>query len=232
MSTDLKSLSNDIDRLKSRIERLDENGDVYQNKNDIETFEKNYNRLTERLNDITEGESNLEKPLISKVNQCKSDLEIILNLLNRKKEAIKKKYNIELLKNGELTGADKIKTERDMILDQHKETDYQGNIIDSIASNIKDTNKNLEGINTELKDQGEQMNRIHDHAMNAETEVKHTEKIMTKMERRQKCMKIIGVLAVIIFGIFDVAWLIFWLVKKFGTSSTNTNTNTNTTSNN
>ena len=112
-----------------------------------------------------------------------------------------------------------------MILDQHKETDYQGNIIDSIASNIKDTNKNLEGINTELKDQGEQMNRIHDHAMNAETEVKHTEKIMTKMERRQKCMKIIGVLAVIIFGIFDVAWLIFWLVKKFGTSSTNTTSN-------
>ena len=37
MSTDLKSLSNDIERLKARIERLDENGDVYQNKNDIET---------------------------------------------------------------------------------------------------------------------------------------------------------------------------------------------------
>ena len=106
MSADLKSLSNDIERLKARIERLDENGDVYQNKNDIETYEKNYNRLTERLNDITEGESNLEKPLISKVNQMKSDLEIILNLLNRKKEGKKKKYNIELLKNGELTGAD------------------------------------------------------------------------------------------------------------------------------
>ena len=216
MSTDLKSLSNDIDRLKSRIERLDENGDVYQNKNDIDSYEKNYNRLCERLNDITEGESNLEKPLISKVNQMKSDLEIISNLLNRKKEAIKKKYNIELLKGGELSGADKIKTERDMIMDQHKETDYQGNMIDSIASNIKSANNNLTNINTELKNQGEQMNRIHDHVANAESEVKQAEKIMTRMERRQKCMKIVGGCAVVILGIFDVFWLVFWLIKYFG----------------
>jgi chromosome segregation ATPase len=216
MSTDLKSLSNDIERLKARIERLDENGDVYQNKNDIETYEKNYNRLYEKLNDLTEGDSNLEKPLISKVNQCKSDLEIISNLLNRKKEAIKKKYNIELLKGGELSGADKIKTERDMIMDQHKETDYQGNMIDSIASNIKSANNNLTNINTELKNQGEQMNRIHDHVANAESEVKQAEKIMTRMERRQKCMKIVGGCAVVILGIFDVFWLVFWLIKYFG----------------
>ena len=216
MSADLKSLSNDIERLKARIERLDENGDVYQNKNDIETYEKNYNRLYEKLNDLTEGDSNLEKPLISKVNQCKSDLEIISNLLNRKKEAIKKKYNIELLKGGELSGADKIKTERDMIMDQHKETDYQGNMIDSIASNIKSANNNLTNINTELKNQGEQMNRIQDHVANAESEVKQTEKIMTRMERRQKCMKIVGGCAVVILGIFDVFWLVFWLIKYFG----------------
>ena len=216
MSADLKSLGNDIERLKKRIENLDENGDVYQNKNDIETYEKNYNRLTERLNDITEGESNLEKPLISKVNQMKSDLEIILNLLNRKKEGINKKYNFELLKNGELTGADKIKTERDMIMDQHKQIDHQGDMIDSIGSNIKDANNNLANVNTELKNQGEQINRIQDHVANAESEVKQTEKIMTRMERRQKCMKIVGGCAVVILGIFDVFWLVFWLIKRFG----------------
>ena len=114
-----------------------------------------------------------------------------------------------------MTGSDKIKTERDMLMGQHKETDYQGEIIDSIASNIKGANTNLVGINTELKNQGEQMNRIQDHALNAEAEVKQTEKIMTKMERRQKCMKIIGGLAVVVFGIFDVFWLIFFITKKF-----------------
>ena len=121
---------------------------------------------------------------------------------------------LELLKEGKLTGSDKIKTERDMLMGQHKETDYQGEIIDSIASNIKGANANLVGINTELKNQGDQMNRIQDHALNAEDEVKKTEKIMTKMERRQKCMKIIGGLAVVVFGIFDVFWLIFFIIKK------------------
>ena len=216
MNDDLKALCNSIDILKKKVENLNENGDVYQTKNEVETYEKSYKRLSEQLNDITEeGNSSLGKPLLSKANQYKSELEIILNILNRKKEVIKKKHNIELLKSGELTGADKIKTERDMIMDQHKETDYQGDMIDSIASNIKSANNNLVNINTELKNQGEQMNRIQDHVANAESEVKQTEKIMTGMERRQKCMKIIGGLAVVILGIFDVVWLIFWIIKWF-----------------
>ena len=102
-----------------------------------------------------------------------------------------------------------------MIKGQIQETDYQGEIISSIASNVKDTNKNLEGINTELKQQGEQINRVQGTAMSAEKEVKQTEKIMTKMERRQKCMKIVGGFAVIIFAIFDLFWFIFWLIILF-----------------
>ena len=59
------------------------------------------------------------------------------------------------------------------------------------------------------------MNRIHDHAMNANTQVKQTEKIMTKMESRQKCMKIIGVLAAILLGIFDIFLLLFFIIRRF-----------------
>ena len=157
----------------------------------------------------------IKKPLISKLSQYRSDLEIAKNKLNEKKNKWQTQYNMELLKEGKLSGADKIKTERDMILQQHKETDYQGEIINSIASNIKDSNRNLEGINNELKNQGEQMNRIHDHAMNANTQVKQTEKIMTKMESRQKCMKIIGVLAAILLGIFDIFLLLFFIIRRF-----------------
>ena len=155
-----------------------------------------------------------KKPLLGKLNQYKSDLEIAKNKLNEKKNRWKTLYNIELLKEGKLTGADKIKTERDMILDQHKETDYQGNIIESIASNVKDTNRNLEGINTELKEQGEQIARVQDHAQGAESEVKQTEKIMTKMERRQKCMKVVGGIAVIVFALFDLGWLAYWIYRR------------------
>ena len=216
----LRNIGSDVDKFDRRVASINLEIDVYRNKQEFEDLERMYNKLSSKLDECDSeihdsSMTSNKRPLISKLNQYKSDLEIAKNKLNEKKNRWKMQYNVELLKEGKLTGADKIKTERDMILDQHKETDYQGNIIDNIASNIKDTNRNLEGINTELKEQGEQMNRIQDHAMQAETEVKRTEKIMTKMERRQKCMKVIGAMAIIVVGLFDIVWLIFWIIHFF-----------------
>ena len=215
----VRNLGSDVEKFDRRINSINLESDVYRNKQEFEDLERMYNKLSTKLDDYDSEiqDSSItsnKKPLISKLNQYKSDLEIAKNKLNEKKNKWKTAYNIELLKEGKLTGADKIKTERDMIMDQHKETDYQGDIIGSIATNIKGANRNLEGINTELKEQGEQMNRIHDNAMQAETEVKQTEKIMTKMERRQKCMKVVGGMAIVVVGLFDIVWLIFWIIKN------------------
>ena len=219
VDSDVKSLGIQVEQLDKRVNNLNPEGDVYQNEREIKELESILSKLNTKIDECdgdiqdSSNQSN-RKPLLNKLSQYKSDLEIAKNKLNEKKNIWKNAKNIELLKEGKLTGSDKIKTERDMLMNQHKETDYQGEIIDSIASNIKGANTNLVGINTELKNQGEQMNRIQDHALNAEAEVKQTEKIMTKMERRQKCMKIIGGLAVVVFGIFDVFWLIFFIIKK------------------
>ena len=219
VDSDVKSLGIQVEQFDKRVNNLNPQGDVYQNEREIKELESILSKLNTKIEECdgdiqdSSNQSN-RKPLLNKLSQYKSDLEIAKNKLNEKKNTWKNAKNIELLKEGKLTGSDKIKTERDMLMNQHKETDYQGEIIDSIASNIKGANTNLVGINTELKNQGEQMNRIQDHALNAEAEVKQTEKIMTKMERRQKCMKIIGGLAVVVFGIFDVFWLIFFIIKK------------------
>ena len=217
---DIKDIGSDVEKFDRRVSSINIEADLYRNKQEFEDLERWYQKLSSKIeecdNDIQDSSiTSNKKPLINKLNQYKSGLDIAKNKLNEKKNRWKTQYNIELLKEGKLTGAEKIKTQRNMILEQHKETDYQGNIIDSIASNIKDTNRNLEGINTELKSQGDQMNRIHDHAMNADTQVKQTEKIMTKMERRQKWMKVIGGIAVVILGIFDIVWLIFWIIRRF-----------------
>ena len=220
VDSDVKSLGIQVEQFDKRVNNLNPQGDVYQNEREIKELEAIITKLNK---DIEECDGDVQdssnhsnrKPLLSKLNQYRNDLDIARNKLNQKKNIWKNAKNIELLKEGKLTGSDKIKTERDMLMNQHKETDYQGEIIDSIASNIKGANANLVGINTELKNQGDQMNRIQDHALNAEAEVKQTEKIMTKMERRQKCMKIIGGLAVVVFGIFDVFWLIFFIIKHF-----------------
>lgn len=216
----VKLLGSDVEKFDRRVNNINLQEDTYRNKQEIEDLERLYNTLSKKFEDCDseiQDTSNLssQRPLITKLSQYKGDLEIAKNKLNEKKNKWKNQYNIELLKEGKLTGADKIKTERQMILDQHKETDYQGNVIDSIASNIKDTNRNLEGVNTELKSQGEQMNRIHDHVMSAETEVKQTDKIMTKMERRQKCIKIVSGVAIVIIGLFDIFSLIAFLIMKF-----------------
>ena len=219
MDNDVKNLGADVERFDRKIGNIDPSGDVYRTKQEIEDLEEMYKKLYSRIDDCDSdiqdsSYTSNKKPLINKLNQYRSDLEIAKNKLNEKKNRWKNQYNMELLKEGQLTGSDKIKTERNMINDQIQETDYQGEIIGTIAENIKDTNKNLEGINTELKQQGEQINRVQNTAMSAEKEVKQTEKIMTKMERRQKCMKIVGGFAVIIFAIFDIFWFIFWLIKK------------------
>ena len=216
----IKNIGYEVEKFDRKIANINLQADPYHNKQEFEDLDRMYQKLNTKFEecDTELQDSSMtsnKKPLLNKLSQYKSDLEIANNKLNDKKNRWKTQYNIELLKEGKLTGADKIRTEREMIINSHKEVDFQGKIIDSIASNIKYTNKNLEGINTELKDQGEQMNRVQDHVMNAESQVKQTDKIMTKMERRQKCMKVIGAIAVIIFAIFDIFWLIFWLVRHF-----------------
>ena len=214
MEDDIKNLGLDIEKFERRVTSINIEDNAYKNKQELDDLEKMYQKLYSQIedcdNDIQESAmASNKKPLISKLSQYKSDLEIAKNKLNEKKNKWQTQYNMELLKEGKLSGAEKVKTERDMIISQNKETDYQGNIINSIASNIKDTNRNLERVNNELKNQGDQMNRIHDHTMNAQAEVKQTERIMTKMERRQKCLKIMGVIAVFVLGLFDIVWLVY-----------------------
>ena len=94
-----------------------------------------------------------------------------------------------------------------------KEVDNQGLIVDSIGENIKSANVNLTNINNELQNQGEQMNRIQEKTLETESQVKQTGKIMTKMEGRAKCIQIITCFAVVIFGLFDVVWIVFLLLR-------------------
>ena len=108
-----------------------------------------------------------------------------------------------------------MKAQREMGLDNIKEVDNQGLIIDSIGENIKGANANLVNINNELQDQGEQMNRIQEKTLETETQVKQTGKIMVRMEGRAKCIQIITFIAVVVLGLFDIVWIVFLIIKNF-----------------
>ena len=133
---------------------------------------------------------------------------------NWKLAKVEKLKRMDKYYEGGLEGAEKMKAERDILLENQKRVDNQGLIIDSIQENVKVVGTNLNNINTELNSQGEKIDRIHDRVIETEQEVKKTAKIMNKLERKQSCSKIVTVIAIILFGIFDVAFGIFGLYKK------------------
>ena len=217
---DIKNLGYKVERLKNSIDSLNPSADVHETKLKIEELQKmldNLERDGEDLDSEIQDSSILsnKKPLLNKLGQSKGDLEIAKNNLNKKKSQWQTKYNIELLKAGELQGADKNKTERDMIIEQHKETDIHGDIIEGIAGNIKGANANLVGINSELRNQGEQIQRIHNTALDAQKDVNQADKKINQMSKRQRCMKILAGIAIVVFAIFDIGFIVFLLFRRF-----------------
>lgn len=213
-----KFIETSIEKLNNRLNSFNPSEGSYENENKVKEIEQMINNIESQIEELEieiDDDQNLsaQKPLNNKISKAKEELEISKNKFNRKKEAFKKAQNIELLKEGKLTGADKTKAEHDMIVDLNKETDLQGNIIESIGDNIKDANRNLVNINEELNKQGDQVNRINDHVQSANKEVKDTNKIMSKMERRAACMKVLGIITIIVMTLLNLALLTYKIIK-------------------
>ena len=216
--SDIKSIGNSVEKFVKKVNNLNVNDDVYQIKNDIEELEGMYNDLNSQMddcdNDLKDSSDSNTKPLINKLTQFRSDLDIAKNKLNSKKNSWQTNYNLEMLNEGKLSGYDKKKVERDIIIDQHKETDFQGDIIKGIGEQIKGSNQNMENINAELKQQGEQIINLQGTTTGITGKVSNTERVMTKIERRQVCGKVIGAIAIIVVGLADIAILVIKLATR------------------
>ena len=216
--SDIKAIGNNVEKFVKKVNNLNVNDDAYQLKNDIEELEGMYNEINSQMedcdNDLKDSSDSNTKPLINKLTQFKTDLDIAKNKLNSKKNAWQTNYNLELLKEGKLSGYDKKKAERDIIIDQHKETDFQGELIKGIGESIKGSNQNMENINADLKQQGEQIINLQGTTTGISGKVSNTERVMTKIERRQVCGKVIGAIAIIVVGLADIAILVIKLITR------------------
>ena len=203
------AIKNRIRSIKNNLDELSEMKELYEAEQKLKEIEKKIKQTRDELDD--DDDSNL-KPLL-KIEI--GDLDIYEKRYKTQKLFWEKKRREEDLRSGKLTGADAIKAQREIGLDNVKEVDNQGLMIDSIGENIKTANINLTNINNELQNQGEQMNRIQEKTLETENQVKQTGKIMTKMEGRAKCIQILTFLAIILFCLLDITLLVFGLVKKF-----------------
>ena len=211
---DINAISRDVEKFTRLVNNISLDDDTYQVKSQIEELEQMYERINTNMDEFDADLDSNKKPLLNKLSEFKSDLEIAKNKLNEKKNVWQNQHNLELLKEGQLTGYQKVKAERDIIMDQHKETDYQGEVIKSIGENIIDANKNLVGINQELNQQGDKMVNIQKTTNDMEGTVHRTGDVMSKIEWRNKCAKVVGIIAIIVVGLADIAILIFKLVKR------------------
>ena len=172
-------------------------------------------QITIKLMIEIEEQEDTEIPLINKLKTIKNDMNKFKKKINEKEEKLSKLKRISKYYDGELEGADKMKAEREILLENQKEVDNQGLMINSIQEDIKAVGTNLNNINTELDSQGQKMNRIQDKVNDTENEIKKTSRIMGKLERRHNCMKILSLIFIIIFGILDLVWLIFLFIYRF-----------------
>ena len=219
MDEEIKKIQLDLDDLLANIDNIDDNEDINNLERNIQDFNDNYQKIDNRISRIKEDldeEPDIEKPLINKLKSISNDMDKFKRKLEEKNSQLDKKKRSSQYFDGNLEGVEKKKAEREILLDQHKEIDNQGELIDSIHNNVKIAGSNLNNINNELDNQGERMDRIHEVVLNTNQKVKKTGKVMSSMERRSKCMKAIALIAIIILGAIDVGSIVYVCINKFG----------------
>ena len=87
---DVKNIGSDVEKFDRRVSSINLQADIYRNKQEIEELEKMYQKLCSKIEecDSDNQDSSMtsnKKPLINKLNQYKSDLDIAKNKLNEKK---------------------------------------------------------------------------------------------------------------------------------------------------
>ena len=217
----MKHLNNQLTKLKSQIEKFNPSDDISKDQEDMEKLEdliKDIETEIEEIDNEIEEDEDLQakKPLLDKVSEQKNEFNIQKNNYNKKKDAARSAHSKELLMQGKLTGVERKKAQRDMALDQVKEVEEQGLMLNSIHDNVKGANENLTNMNIEVKKQGEQIDRIGDKVITIDKSVKKTGETMGEIERRNCCRKCSLVMGIIVLFLINIIMVFLILAKFFG----------------
>ena len=211
---DINSIIKEVKDFSKKVNNINTDGDLNEVKVRIKELEDEYNELIKNIDECeSDSSENKSSFLVNKLSQYKEDLEIARKKLLQKKETWQTKNSYELLKQGQLTGYEKVKAERDVIMEGHKKVDNQGLLVNDIGKLVKDSNKNLSNINNDLNNQGQRINNIQEKTTNMDKTVDKTSKVMSKIEKRERTSKIVGIIAIIVVGLADIGILVGKLIK-------------------
>ena len=141
------------------------------------------------------------------------------NNLKKKLESLEKELiqgeNMELLKQGKLTGMDKIKTEKNELENQIGEIEDQGRLLDYIGKDIREANRNINEAAITVKDQDNRINNVTDKVDNNQVKMGQAEAIENQMIRIAKCQRCALYSLIIILFIADIILSIVLIYKNF-----------------
>ena len=211
---DINSIIKEVKDFSKKVNNINTDGDLNEVKVRMDELEDEYNELIKNMDECESDLSeNNSSSLLNKLSQYKEDLEIARKKLLQKKETWQTKNSYELLKQGQLTGYEKVKAERDVIMDGHKEIDNQGLMVNEIKNFVIGSNDNLSNINNDLNNQVHIINNIQEKTTNMDKTVDKTSKVMSKIEKRERTSKIVGIIAIIVVGLADIGILVGKLIK-------------------
>ena len=225
-SLQISNLIQRIKKLKEKVEKFEisNNLDVDQNKfAQIEEQYKDLARGTEGIDEIDDNDIKGDIPLLNQFKVQKNDLDIIGNNIETIKKNLESTYYKELLKGGKLGGKERKEAQRNMALDNIKETDNQERMLHSIHNNVIESNENLGYVNQEIKTQGDQIKEIGEKVINVGESVKNTGQVMSQIERRICCRKFSLIVGIIVLFLSNFYMLIIIFSKRFGSKSSNKN---------
>ena len=197
--------------LEMKIRNIDLNNlfKAEQDINECRTLLSKFDRIKKE----TEDELNFSNEKYN-IKSLLSDYDLRLKELNKKDSDFTKKSNEQKLLNGELTGVEAKKATRNMALDQVKQVDKHGLLIEDTANQVNNAVNNLQEINTEINRQGQQIDQIQGTVNNAQSKVKKTDKDIRQMISSQRCMKCALCTLVVLLILLDAIFGIYLLVKK------------------
>ena len=221
-SLQISNLIQRIKNLKKKVDEFEISNNFVEDQNKFEQIEKEYKDLargTEGIDEIDDNDIKGDIPLLNQFKVQKNDLDIIGNNIETIKNKFKSTYYKELLKGGKLGGKEREEAQRDMALDNIKETDNQKRMLHSIHNNVIESNENLGYVNQEIKTQGDQIKTIGEKVINVGESVKNTGQVMSQIERRICCRKFSLIVGIIVLFLSNFYMLIIIFSKRFGSKS-------------
>ena len=122
-----------IRSIKSDLDEMTTINELYEAEQKLKQIDEKIKKAKYEIEEINADESSYTRPLLNSLRSDEKDLEIYQKKYQNLVTYWQKKRMQEDLVSGNLTGSNAIKAQREMGLDNIKEVDNQGLIIDSIG---------------------------------------------------------------------------------------------------